>query len=290
MHEPRMICPGQGKFWRFSETVCNKVYGLHCFKHAYTQGCCNRSPGRLLKSYRNVRFETTKAQKAYRSVIVMSEYMRKESVKAGIPDSLLSLNPYFTPIVEPNSRYEHSGKKRLLFVGRLSLTKGVHYFIKLGIELLRKGFEVEMDIIGDGMDREFLERMVPEEYAADFHFKGWKNGDEIDSAIRDSYLVIFPSIYPEAFGIVGLEAMVRGIPVVGFDVGGVSTWLHDGITGYLVSPKNERMLFDKTVELLSNEVLYKRMSKEGSRLVREQFNPERHLLQLKKEYKKACNG
>ena len=59
MHEPRMFCPGQGKFWRLSERVCNKPFGIHCVYHAYKEGCCNRHPIRLIKSHANVLFETS---------------------------------------------------------------------------------------------------------------------------------------------------------------------------------------------------------------------------------------
>ena len=47
----------------------------------------------------------------------------------------------------------------------------------------------------------------------------------IDNYLSRASVVVFPSIYPESFGIVGIEAMMRGRPVVGFDVGGVKDWL-----------------------------------------------------------------
>ena len=50
---------------------------------------------------------------------------------------------------------------------------------------------------------------------------GWADKQMIDNYLSRASVVAFPSIYPESFGIVGIEATMRGRPVVGFDVGGV---------------------------------------------------------------------
>ena len=141
MHEPRMICPGQGKFLRFSERACNKPFGLHCFFHSYKEGCCNRHPVRLLKLYKNVLFEALDASKKYSSIIVMSKYMLDEAIEAGYSKKKLILNSLFTPKVN-ESDFVYSSKnkiKSLIFIGRLSKTKGLHYAIKSVINLLDRG-------------------------------------------------------------------------------------------------------------------------------------------------------
>ena len=56
MHEPRMFCPGHGKFWAKDEQACTIPAGLHCLLHAYTKKCCNRHPKRLIPAYQNTRF------------------------------------------------------------------------------------------------------------------------------------------------------------------------------------------------------------------------------------------
>jgi glycosyltransferase involved in cell wall biosynthesis len=79
-----------------------------------------------------VKFEVTKGAKYYAAIFVMSDYMREESMKVGYDSEKLILNPHFTPPVEENKLLDQSYAKvkRLIFVGRLSRTKGVHYFIK----------------------------------------------------------------------------------------------------------------------------------------------------------------
>lgn len=291
MHDPRMFCPGQGKFWRKSEQHCNISFGLHCVYHAYSEGCMNRHPKRVIKALQNTSSEIIFAQENYEAIIVMSKYMLEESVKVGIPREKLFLNPYLTKVVESgNLCFPHSNElKRILFVGRLSKTKGVHYFIKTGIELLKHREDVVFDIVGDGQDQKIFQEMIPNNLKEKFQFLGWKTSEEIERILADSYLLIFSSIYPEAFGISGIEAMMQGKPVVGFDVGGVSTWLKNNQSGFLVPAKDYKQMAEKVVNLLADEKLYSRMCSEARNIALLEFSPKIHIGKLKKIYSDSLN-
>lgn len=292
MHEPRMFCPGQGKFWRNSERICNQPFGLHCFYHAYKEGCCNRHPKRLIHAYKNVVFETTEASNQYKAIIAMSDYMRDEAIKAGIPAEKIKLNPHFTPYV-PESELSNTvtdNPKSLLYVGRLSKTKGVHYLIHAGMKLLNQKCNVKIDIIGNGHDESYFKTLVPCEYKERFIFHGWKNHFEIHRIMLKAYLLVFPSIYPEAFGISGIEAMMRAKPVVGFDVGGVSTWLKNGKTGFLVTAKDTEELSNKIKLLLNDQILYHKFCSSAREVAIEEFAPAGHMERLKNIYMDAIDG
>lgn len=292
MHEQRMICPGQGKFWRKSETICDKPFGLHCLYHTYTQGCCNRHPKKLLDAYNNVKFETTLGKDKYEAIFIMSEYMLSEAKKVGFKDQNLILNPGFTNVVSKKNLIDKSNseKKSILFIGRLSKTKGVHCFIELGLDLLKERDDVSFEIVGDGHDREYFKSMIPKRNNDKFNFHGWKTKEEVQKILLNSYLMIFPSIYPEAFGIAGIEAMMAGKPVVGFDVGGVPTWLEDNVTGYLTPAKNTELMHRKVKHLLENKEEYKRLSKNARKKALEEFNAEKHMLKLAETYKKVLDS
>ena len=60
--------------------------------------------------------------------------------------------------------------------------------------------------------------------------------DDVPKVIASSDIFVFPSLYPEAFGIVGVEAMALGLPIIGFGVGGSSDYLHHMETGLVASP------------------------------------------------------
>jgi len=288
MHEPRIACPGQGKFWRNSEKICDQPFGLHCFYHAYKEGCCNRHPKRLLKAYNNVKFETTEGKQNYKAIIVMSEYIENEAIKVGYKKDQLFLNPYFTEPVSDVDLVDQSNseKKSIIFIGRLSRTKGVHYFIECGVRLLEKGYKVQLDIVGDGHDADYFKEKIPEKYINDFIFHGWQTRENINRLLNQSYLMLFPSVYPEAFGISGIEAMMRGKPVVGFDVGGVSTWLKDKVSGHLVEVKNTNELIAKTESLLIDKDLYHTFSRNAQEIALAEFSVDKHMQLLNLVYNK----
>ncbi|WP_282039406.1 glycosyltransferase family 4 protein [Saccharicrinis aurantiacus] len=280
MHEPRIVCPGHGKLLRKSEEICTRKFGLHCIYHSYKEGCCNRHPKRLIPAIKNTYYEVNKASKKYKCIIAMSDFMKGEAIKAGIHKNKVMLNPYFTENTRQITNVVHTEDKRLLYIGRLSRTKGVHYLINSAISLLDKGHKIIIDIVGDGHDAHYFKSLVPDHLKQYFVFHGWQSRDQINEHLANSYLLLFPSIYPEAFGISGIEAMMHGKPVVGFNVGGVSTWLKEGITGYLVHVKDSDMFSEKITELIVDQKLYAKMCINARQYALEQFSPEVHMKKL----------
>lgn len=288
VHSPVMVCPGRDKFWRFSERPCTIKYGLHCFYHIYTEGCSNRHPKRVKTAWDYVQFEVNEAASLYKKIIVMSDYMRDGLLECNVSESKILVNPYFTPLVNEEVVNSNQETKRLLFIGRLVSSKGPHIMISALSEILKNNTDIFLDIIGDGLMMEELTTQVKSlGLQSQIIFHGWKNHDEIDTMIRKSYVVLFPSVYPEAFGIVGIEAMMRSKPVVAFNVGGVSTWLKDGETGFLVENKDVES-FAKRVQLILNDYeTYNRMAIQARINVLKDFIPEVHIKKLIEEYKMA---
>ena len=282
VHSPVMVCPGKDKFWRYSEKPCNIKYGLHCFKHIYTEGCANRSPKRVIKAWNYVNFETGEAAGRYQRIVVMSDYIRKGMLECGIPESQIVCNPYFTPeINDPDIAVFSSEIKRILFIGRLISSKGPHIMLKSLARLLNKRNDLILDVIGDGKMKESLKSMANNlglNHKVVFH--GWMDKAGVDLALRKSYLILFPSIYPEAFGIVGIESMMHGKPIVGFDVGGVGTWLKDGVNGYLIPVGDGDKMSERTEMLLSDPSIYEKMCINARRMALERYIPEVHINKL----------
>ena len=99
--------------------------------------------------------------------------------------------------------------------------------------------------------------------------------------------VFFPSIYPEAFGIVGIEAMMRGKPVIAFDIGGVSTWLENNYTGFLVQNGNFNVMCEYAETLLQNPTLYRDMSINARKKALDYYTPKIHISKLVEMYNQA---
>ena len=91
-----------------------------------------------------------------------------------------------------------------------------------------------------------------------------------------------PSRSPETFGLVGLEAMKVGKPVIASDVGGINEWLADGKTGLLFPSNDSNALADTIRKVLNDKNLLKTLEKNAKRSFIENFQPENHLKTLRK--------
>jgi glycosyltransferase involved in cell wall biosynthesis len=98
---------------------------------------------------------------------------------------------------------------------------------------------------------------------------------------------VFPSLWPETLGIVGLEALSRGVPVVASDVGGVREWCREDETGHLVPPKDGAAIADRVGQLLSSKDRLRAFGERGIALIRERFRPEQHVDRLLEIYQRA---
>jgi phosphatidylinositol alpha 1,6-mannosyltransferase len=116
------------------------------------------------------------------------------------------------------------------FLGRLVLEKGLGVFCDTLDELKRRGLKLRVLVIGDGPARSWFEQRLPGAV-----FVGFLSGSALSRAIASMDIFFNPSV-TETFGIVTLEAMSCGLPVVGADSPGTSSLVVDGVNGRLISP------------------------------------------------------
>jgi glycosyltransferase involved in cell wall biosynthesis len=108
-------------------------------------------------------------------------------------------------------------------------------------------------------------------------FAGYVPAVEVDAYYRSATLALFSSVWPEPFGLSGLEALRHGLPVVAFDVGGVREWLEDGVNG-LLAPWMDTQAFAQRVDrLLGDPVLARNLGERGRELAAERFNFARYI-------------
>jgi glycosyltransferase involved in cell wall biosynthesis len=108
--------------------------------------------------------------------------------------------------------------------------------------------------------------------------------------LDETSVFVFPSLWPETMGIVGVEALSRGVPVVASDVGGVREWCVDGETGFVVPPKDAAAMSDRIERLVSDEQRLQAFGERGLTLVREKFLPHQHVDQLVEWYQRAADS
>jgi glycosyltransferase involved in cell wall biosynthesis len=98
-----------------------------------------------------------------------------------------------------------------------------------------------------------------------------------------------PSVWPEPFGLVGIEGFEAGRPAVASDTGGISEWLTHGVSGLLVRPGDSRALARALNELLADPQRQLEMGAAGRAHVHERFSRERHKDALADAYRRALD-
>jgi 1,4-alpha-glucan branching enzyme len=171
-------------------------------------------------------------------------------IARGIPADLLRIVGY--PVEPSSASVAAVDGADVLFVGRLIDAKGVHVLL----DALAALPGVTAVVAGDGPARGALESRANElGLSGRVRFTGWITPERRASLFAGSKLFTLPSLWDEPFGIVGVEALGAGLPVVASDAGGVSSWLDDGVTGTLVPRGDAPALASAIDDLLRDDEL-----------------------------------
>jgi len=158
-----------------------------------------------------------------------------------------------------------NGQKTLniLFVGRIEKRKGLIYLVK-AFEMLKKDFKnIRLIIVGDGDKREDIEKYIKKHHIPNVFFEGRVKEEDLPKYYRTADICCFPSLYGEAFGIVLLEAMASGKPVIAFANQGYKEVLVGKGAEFLVQPKDIQGLMQKLKILIKNDKKRKEMGEWG---------------------------
>ncbi|TCJ16744.1 glycosyltransferase family 1 protein [Rubrobacter taiwanensis] len=143
----------------------------------------------------------------------------------------------------------------LLFVGRLAPEKGIERLKAV----LREVPGTRLAVVGDGPARRDLER----EFAGSpVVFTGMLHGEDLAAAYASADIFVFPST-TETLGLVMLEALASGLPVVAADAGATREVVEDGACGLLYDPDSDGALVRTVGRLVKDDVLRRRMGREA---------------------------
>ena len=212
--------------------ACQRVLGPACLAVYIPRRCGGRSPLTMIREY------TTQHRRRahlgrYPAVVVASRHMADEYRRHGVPADRLTVAPLFPSdaVPDPTPPAPRPRTDRVLFVGRVTALKGLRHLIaaipRAAAELGRR---LTLVVAGDGPDRaaaaaDARRLGVPAE------FLGWVGPDRRQAAMRAADVLGVPSVWPEPFGLVGLEAGCVGLPAVGYATGGIPDWLGPGVSG-----------------------------------------------------------
>jgi glycosyltransferase involved in cell wall biosynthesis len=271
---------------------CGRVFGATCLALYYPCRCGGLNPRTMLRQY-GIQKRRSDLLLSYRAVLVVSRHMRDEYRRHGLTDDRLHLVPYFPPGQDPDPEppTARPGWGCVLFVGRLTNLKGVRLLVDAvaGAEQAL-GRTLSLTVAGDGPERPALERAA-RQCGVRAEFLGWVGTAERIELMRRSDVLAVPSVWPEPFGLVGLEAGCVGLPAVAFAVGGIPDWLWPGESGELATgdPPTVSGLAAALVRALSDPVYLQRL-RHGAWKMAQRFSCERHLDLLENVLQRVVQG
>ncbi len=132
----------------------------------------------------------------------------------------------------------------ILYVGSLSLHKGVHILINAFKKLKQEN--IRLHIVGEGADAESLKNMADNDKRITFH--GYRESEELFNFYKKANITIVPSICYDNSPMVIYESLMQGTPVIGSRIGGIPELIEEGYNGFLFEPDN----IDELEKILSN--------------------------------------
>ncbi len=193
--------------------------------------------------------------------------------------------PLFTTM-SPARGSGHKERRRVVFAGRIAGPKGPSVLLHAA-----RHVDAEFVICGEGRQLPMMRRLARQlGIERRVRFAGWLAPDALARELAEASVVAMPSRWPEPFGLVGIEALAAGRPVVASATGGISDWLQDGVNGLGVRPGDATDLARALNELLADPARQRAMGEAGREMVASRFSPERHLGALFEGYRRAVTA
>lgn len=170
----------------------------------------------------------------------------------------------FRPGVPPVARLA-GGPPNILFVGRFDPRKGLPELVQACERLVARGIEFRLVLVGDGRLKSFLERRARGALRGRIVFEGQVPHERLPQYYATADLFCSPARGSESFGLVLLEAMALGVPVVASDIPGYRTVVTHGSEGLLVPPRDPAALAEALAALLADPARRARMGASGVR-------------------------
>lgn len=168
----------------------------------------------------------------------------------------------------PFDRYR-DGAPVVLFVGRLEKRKGLKYLIRAMVGVWNHFPDAKLVVVGAGPLLDDYRRLVEVKQLRNVEFVGYASNDDLPRYYQSCDVFCAPSTGQESFGIVLLEAMAAGKPLVASDIPGYGSVVRPGVEGFLVPPKDEQALALALVRLLSDADLRATMREAGRKRAEE---------------------
>ena len=217
-----------------------------------------------------------------------SDFLRTRILQQGFPPDRTFVHYIGVDMQRFYPPESQDRKRQVLFVGRLVEKKGCSFVIKAMAAVQAVLPDVELIIIGDGPERQQLEKAAAESLR-NYRFLGKQSSSVVKQWMREALLFCVPSITAsdgdaEGLPTVIVEAMASGLPVVSFSSAGIPEVVTDGKTGFLSPERDWRTLTKHLLLLLENNDLRERFSRAGRHKVEQDFDLHNQTARLERHF------
>lgn len=206
------------------------------------------------------------------------DYAKLHVVHCGLDEDLLSATA--VPIRDT---------RRIVFVGRLTATKGIFTLVDAAKILHCRGIACEIVMIGDGPDRPMLEAAITRHgLSGSIRLLGWQGGDSVRHEIQGSRALVLPS-FAEGLPVVLMEALAPARPVVTTWVAAIPELVEQGVSGWLIPAGSAEATADALAEVLKTPCAkLDVMGQAGALRVRESHNAAVEAAKLRQLFAEAA--
>jgi glycosyltransferase involved in cell wall biosynthesis len=197
--------------------------------------------------------------------IVMTSFAHKKFTAGGLPGGKIRVKPHFLD-TDPGVGKGEGGY--FLYVGRLSIEKGFDTLLAAW-EGLDDSFKLK--IVGDGPLAHKVKHAS--QINPSIEWLGIKSSQEVCALMGNAVCLVFPSQWYETFGLVVVEALARGTPVIASRIGGIEEIVEDAKTGLLFTPGDHRDLTIRILWLKRNSQHLSQMRREARSRFLTKYSP-----------------
>jgi len=281
--------------WIFSHRKEFDVVSVHTFTDTVAMRAINRVArmpyAAWLEGYDYIEAENAKKS---RVVATISEYMyglcsrvhgyRPMVIPIGVDrQKFQNVNP--REVKKARKKYARTGELLVLNVARLTESKGIPNMVKAAALARKKRGDLKFVVCGDGEQRPLLDKMVRELRLGDCFYIVKAFGSELPAFYNAADIFVHVPKFGNHFGVVYLEAMAAGLPIVAANA--EASPLTVGDAALLVETENPRALADAITRLAENKALREKLSEKADRRAREKFDWGKIIVECEKLYKKA---
>jgi glycosyltransferase involved in cell wall biosynthesis len=248
VHDHRPFCPTGDRVYPQFGASCSAQMGMPCRVATLVRGCV-RGPRlsslRAIAARERVRDRIAGAD----AVLVSSEHMRATCTLNGIDARRVAITPPpLSDAAYTESVLPAPSIPMLLFAARPTARKGLVSLIG-ALARIARDERPHLVVAGSGAEDDGGANRAAHAAGVDVTWRGTLDPDAMRAAIDASSAVAVPSLWPEPFGLVGIEAQARGRPAVAYRVGGIPEWI--GGAGIAVERGDERALAEAIRAILN---------------------------------------